>query len=318
MALTIKRSTQRKPQFKGAIASPGNRRVQAFFDAWKTRLGLEGVAIGQRVRDGKRRPEIVLSCFVREKRDVAPQRMVRSSVKWAPRRTIGTDVLEIEDFKFQGAPPVVSPADTVSAFLPSGKSRGSVGVIIRHPVLGVCVTTAAHVVGLRQEGEISFPNPQDRPPIRFSNAPQGTTPATFRGQVLKATLGASSDYALIQPEFPQRCANRFSDVRPLSAPFIPTAIDIGKRFMVLTSTGARAARLRFIHHTVNIGGVVLQDLLLTDLSTDEGDSGTTLVDVHGRILGLLTGFGRVGGVPVSAFTPVFSLLTREGAELLTT
>ena len=217
---------------------------------------------------------------------------------------LATDVIEITG-QLQIEATVLGPADIVNPELPS--SRATVGIALRHPVFGDVITTAGHAIppGL-SEG--------DR--VRIESAGQ-----TFQAVILAVRIDQLTDHALLRPEGIPVLGNFFRDVTPLGPPFVPDPeTDTGTELFVLFSSGVvQAVRCRGLQASLRTApNVVMHNLILTDLVTRGGDSGTCVVDRNWRVWGLLLGAFRSqqAGQGFSVFIPAFRVLSLENARFL--
>lgn len=300
--------------------APRPSQLDKIYDELCALPNVQGCYLGyKRIGTRMTRQLSVVACVDQKptSRDVLRAARIPRSVEWAisSQRTgaLPTDVQVLSGGAFQGRP-VLGAGDEVVAITREGKSTqtvaGTLGVAMRHPEFGPVVTTAAHVVGAREFGVVTFPA-RHEPRVRIVNG-SGVEPLT--GILHRIVFQPTADYALIGPPPGTSAENLYVDREPLGAPYAPDRRDINQRALVLTATTARQTRLRGIAARVTIQGFAFRELLLTDLATDGGDSGACLVDGTSRVMGLLVGVVQIGGVPRSAFAPVATPFTLESAE----
>jgi hypothetical protein len=257
--------------------------------------------IGQKETSGRRTKKSALICLVHKKvpkEYLLQDRRVPTSFKWneaKKARRLQTDV-KVTHAKFVPQAAVAGPGDALA----SNNTRGTVGVAIRHPTLGDCISTAGHFIEMAQS-----PSTVD---LLMGNQ---TVTARARAPRINDTV----DYALVFPPANVPCDNLLNDVRRIGPVFDPTSVDVGKRvFVVDRNNGVRIPTIcRGVHASVNLPEQPLKDCILTDLVTHAGQSGTCLIDEQFRVWGLLR--GRLGA-DFSVFMPVRHLLRDEGATLL--
>ena len=303
-----------KPLAQPVIPRPGQL---AELYAELSRLpNVQGCYVGfKRRQDRTSRQVSVVVCVSekRAKRALGPAHRIPSRLKWqaTSRRTrsIPTDVRVIRDTRFHAA--VLGAGDGVDGFsLPGGTNRpaeGTIGAAMVHPVFGKVVTTAGHVLGFIAPVQKTFA-PGQEPRVRLRNA--GNGPAVI-GLARKVSLGSESDYAIVSPPEGLVVENLYQDQQPLALPHAPGPGGLGKPVFVLARQTVLAARLDGIHGTLQIGNLVLHDLLLTKACTVGGDSGACLVDAESRLLGFVEGVTALDGKLVSVYTSAAWPFIRE-------
>jgi hypothetical protein len=250
--------------------------------------------IGQPCRKGKWRKEVAVVALVAAKQPeelLQHHRRVPKSMSWGRARR--TDVLHVNP-TFVSQAGVLGPGDAVRA----GRKTGTVGIALLHPLLGHCVTTAAHVferAGADAQARVSRDG-------GFREVSARVRPIT-----------RMTDYALLRaPDVP--CGNVFDDRRDIGPAFSPGEDDVAATLFVLLATGRRQQTVcRGIHASITTPSETLEDCILTDMVTLSGDSGACLIDQQDRIWGVLR--GRLG-TTFSVFAPVQYILDKEQATLL--
>jgi hypothetical protein len=222
---------------------------------------------------------------------------VPRSLRWSNTtraKMVRTDVRRVSP-RYAPQSGILGPGDDVVA----RAFHATIGIALRHPVLGPCVTTAAHLF------EAAGPGAQ----VRISR--DGT-----RQNVLATVRPITSfvDYALLRAAPGTPIANIYDDRVRLRGAFSPTDVDVGAAVFVLLSSGSLQRTVcRGIHAAIDTPEQVLEDCILTDMVTLGGDSGACLVDRQFRVWGALRGqLGRT----FSVFAPVQHILDEERATLL--
>jgi hypothetical protein len=196
---------------------------------------------------------------------------------------------------------VLGPGDeAVSVSWPGGISSPTlitIGAAMRHPLYGRVVTTAAHGVGAGSYGSLSFPVGRE-PRIGLRNGGQGQP---REGIVHRICMLPDADYAIIGAPPGVDVANLYQDAQPLGHLYAPQTFDLTKVAFVLAARGIVATRLRGIHGELPVGDLVFQDLILTDVCTLGGDSGSCLVDGVSNLMGFVEGQTTVSGQLLSVF-----------------
>jgi hypothetical protein len=313
--------------------TPSTRRVRAHRHLPRTYVELDqpvqevlkkpnvvGCYVGYKVTERKRTDVLSLVCLVSSKvrrRDLAPDtELIPGHVEWrdarGTRRRVRTDVRHwSRGFTLTNA--VAGPGDEAQ----TEDAAATVGFALIHPTLGPVVTTAGHLVA-STPGSVEIP-PGQSVAIRLANVSGDSSSGEARA--VKVVLTKDADYALLSPtDIP--CGNRYRDLTPVAAPFVPTASDVGRKLVLLAARGAQPATL------VGISGVSLEHpivgemrgLLVAKTDSIDGDSGACLVDVRPggemRVWGLLVGNGVVDGTPCALFMSALVPLALEGALYL--
>jgi hypothetical protein len=270
--------------------------------------------IGKKQRKRKDTGQLSIVCGVREKvpeKDLEPRHVIPKNLELAvtPARSsrVSTDVIPIHgSFSVQST--VLGPSDIA---FPGGVNKSTIGIAVRHPTFGKVITTAGHAI-----------------PQGFGTG--GKMVVASGGSSFIAELAAeprinqSTDHALLRPENQDLVGNFFRDVTPLGPPYIPDPDhDVGKQLFVLPAERDIVPVVcRGLRGSVRVGAnLVMNDLILTDLRTEDGDSGACLVDGNWRAWGLLLGIfetgddqGNIGSF--SVFIPAFRVIFLESAQYL--
>src|SRR3954447_244624 len=152
-----------------------------------------GCFIGREREEGRLTSRLSLVCAVEKKvpRDELhpEQELVPEIIPWTRGKArpgrLATDVQVLSQPFHPANGEVAGPGGGVTG----GGSRATVGIALRHPVLGDVVTTAGHLV-LGGPGEVTFPEGQQIPVQLASSATDGTLHA---GLALKAVRSATAD-----------------------------------------------------------------------------------------------------------------------------
>lgn len=292
----------RQPQRTGAPASQVSRkRLERMHAEIMCLPNTFATFIGHKVTSGRRTKRTALICLVHQKvadRCLLEQRRVPSTFRWKERkrsRVLRTDVM-VAPAKYIPQAAVAGPGDALAA----NGTTATVGVALRHPEHGNCVSTAGHFIEMAMS-----PSTVD---LTLGNQ---TVTARTREPIITATL----DYALLSPPANVSCDNLFNDLRRIGPVFDPTTSDVGTTVFVVDRNNGALIRTvcRGVHAQINLPEQPLDDCILTDLVTHAGQSGTCLVDSEFRVWGLLR--GRLG-TKFSIFMPVRRLLKEESAVLI--
>ena len=297
--------------------------------------GVAGFFVGRKSTGGKWGRRLAIVCCVKNKvpqkklKNLASDACIPPSLTWKRTRTaetaLPTDVVEIRDAYFQQTAPLVGTGDVLAAAGEDAVSgHATIGIALQHPEFGPVVTTAGHAFIRNGEGSLRFD--AGAAGLRIFNAGQGVGANVFNVRPLKAVINAIVDYALLVPTDPGITPrNLFEDTFNLTEPQFARPEDIGKRLFALTRRGRMPTTLLGVAGALEIGGVSMQGLLLTDRVTEGGDSGCALVDNKFRVWGLLVGAATVsiasstGGqrlVLCSLFAPANFVMAMERAELI--
>lgn len=265
------------------------------------RWRLFGAYIGQRKRRGRWTREISLVCLTTDKqpmRQLPKGRRIPRVVTWRERaRTyrLATDVIEATaELTLQSAP-IAGPCDSVHA----SDSRAMIGAVIMHPNFGRCLTTAGHLFsGPRPIGQAAV--------LRTGTKSLGFT-------VRQCVRQGGIDYALMSPDSACDCDNLFQDVIRIGPVFIPEPSGKGRQLFVLNGVSdSQPTVCRGVNATLVLSNGIFDDVILTDAVTDDGESGTALVDGENRVWGFLIG----ANAEFSVFMPAHALLWREQSQLV--
>jgi hypothetical protein len=301
---------------------PSPSALQAAYADLVARPNVQGCYVGQKSRGGRRTAEPALVCVVSEKvarADLHPRReLLPRTVSWPSgtraRGRIQTDVQTLSG-RFVPAASVAGPGDAVvkPGGTPGVSPRATAGLAVMHPTYGPLITTAGHLVlAPPMTGTVVWP-PEARPLVRVSAGPGADVPCL----VLKATCTDIADYALLAPRPPLACQNLYRDTHPVAPPYLPSPADLGAPLLVLSAAGAKRTTFRGIHGFLPAGNAgMMRGLIVTDFATAPGDSGACLIDVKGRVWGLLVGFSILEGRPCSVFIVAELLLALEKAAFL--
>ena len=245
--------------------------------------GVVGYGIGQVVKAGMPSGELCITVFVEKK--LTKSQMARQKVRALPRtmsagkQRVRVDVIPIGTLSrevFVGASigtasPATATAGTVGAFAIDNGTGANVAI------------TAMHVSGLQ-----TFPNGQD--PVRFrvpSRLKSGTTQPF--GELAFGTQ-TNIDAAKITLTNPDDATNVVPGIGAIAG-WRPVTIP-GDNNASVRMFGAMTAQVvsgRIVHPSVALPAFGLQNAILADIDSQEGDSGSALIDSSNHILGFLVG-----------------------------
>lgn len=242
--------------------------------------GVTGAAVGYRSRDDVWQDERVATVFVEEKKPEAdltePERIPESIPDPSTGKDVPTDIVEAGLLELQA-----HPGDEIK----SAVNSGSFGVAAFDPdnPRKPFVITAMHVVSDREEYDIDEESGDVEVEIQCTR--DGTT---LTGVVMKGTtrgidaarINLTGD-ASVENVIPQ--VGRVQGSRPLEMSDVPLAVQI---------YGATTGRL--VDGTLRYVGATypryqISGALLGTIPTNNGDSGSVLVDQHGFALGIHRG-----------------------------
>jgi hypothetical protein len=213
------------------------------------------------------------------------------------------------------------PGDAITGYttpgMPAVREQGTIGLAMQHPEYGRVVTTAGHVFDIQgtTSGTVTYPE-GSRPVVSLWNADGTNTGFRFFGEALKVVLTRSADYAVVLPRPPMSAENLYHDSVVIAAPYLPGPDDLGMDLYVLTAAGSKKTKFVGLSGTIPVGHEIMDGLLLTQFSTEGGDSGCCLVDETGKLWGLLVGYTTLRGTIYSAFMSATVPLNNEKATYL--
>jgi len=276
-------------------------RLRALPNVWGCYLGFKSVS-------GRSTGEPAIVCVVNKK--VAPSRLsgdalVPASHEWSIGRRrkarLATDVIQASPrFRAQaGEPPVAGPGDII---VRANGVTGTVGLAVRRGST-TFVTTAGHVFADAQAGEIAT--------LRNAGGAAVQTPV----RLVETRTTVRADCALLVTSAVAQ--NLYFDRIQITGVHMPNSVeDLGKPLFVAKASGTQAVRCRGLRGVFTLpNGAVIERVILTDFSTQAGDSGCPLVDPEGRIWGLLRGGLFSNTNPVSIFATAIDLLFEMQVEL---
>lgn len=269
--------------------------------------------VGKKQRKGKDTGQLSLVCGVSKKipeKDLEPSHIIPKAVEIPITRVrstrIATDVIPMHG-RFEAQANMLGPSDLV---LPDQFTQATIGIALNHPTFGKVITTAGHAVqGVPTGSPMIVSSGGDSFSVRLAAEPR---------------INQRTDHALLAPENQDIVGNFFRDVTPLGPPFIPDPNqDVGTPLFILPSDrDVITVICRGLHGSVRVGSnLIMNDLILTDLRTVDGDSGACVVDGNWRVWGVLLGRfettddnGNLGNF--SVFIPAFRILLLEGAQFM--
>ena len=261
--------------------------------------GVVGVALGYRLRAGERDlDERCVTVYVRRKRsgaqlDAKHESRLPRRIADARGRRVGVDVVEFGRLLRQ-----VSGGDDVGPGTIA--ERGTLGVIGVDLATGRPVAlTAMHVVGGTTIGEPDASLVVESPSLEF--------PGHRRlGVVLRGSTDGI-DAALIGIEPPALPSGVIAGIGPVAG-WRPV-INPGDTGTAVAMSGAATGHVvygRIVQPHVSLPAYGLNDAILVDIPSANGDSGAALVDHDHLVLGLLVGVSSALGHRV--FTAIGSVI----------
>jgi hypothetical protein len=262
--------------------------IPQIFDQYKALIPwLQGVGIGKKVINGITTNEDSIVFFVGQKLDklqLNTSQVIPSTVYLQTDNTsmnLGTDVVEMPPMSFlQCNDRVERPARGGNCVAPLGAGfHGTLGGIVTNPSGGkhYIVSCAHALAGINQ-----FPTGH---PILQNHA--GSIIANLtRATPFTTTALMNSDSAIAE------VINNADVSRDITNIGVPTGIL--SRILVGTTvqksglaTCRQAGNIRYVGVTQTISGYRFRDCFLTDLIGANGDSGSMILDLNRRIVGLL-------------------------------
>lgn len=298
--------------------SPGGPHLEEIYADLFQLPNVVGCYIGRKRRGRRLTRDLSVVCCVREKvpsRKLSKGQRVPRQVKWPQlsRRTgtLLTDVRVLEE-SGRHTPTLLGPGDVAEL---SGGASSTLGAALSHPEYGKVVTTAGHAF-LASPSTVVYP-PGHEPVVSFENFRAGAASGNISTHLLKAVLTPDADYALLRPLDGTECRNAYQDSAAVGGAFLPRAEDTGQLpLLAMTRLGLVSTMLRGVDATIEVEGLTMRGLMLTDWVTVGGDSGCSLIDDSSRFCGLLHGFGFFEGNKYSLWTSIFWPLVAEHASLL--
>jgi hypothetical protein len=275
--------------------------------------GVVGVAAGFRERSGRRRPEVVITVFVepgvkeRNPARVRPRNRIpeRLTVTYRGRRTsIATDLVATAVGRLQAADPGPFGQGTQTANAASRPNRGTLGWVGRWREHDLTIVTASFHVALRfgrsrTTGDRVKRYELETAPDEFMIHPD--LPDAPFGFVIKGCRNAFCDAVLVQAfdDAPLLEWHRRRGIRePRELEPADTSFERVTAVVVWVHDGpplqgviTRYPAFFKFRYPDFPSGLILGDLIETNVVTRPGDSGALLTDAQGAALGLLVGLG---------------------------
>lgn len=203
---------------------------------------------------------------------------IPSHVRWRDGKQafhLPTDVIQVPPEFEQQAGTVFGPGDATAA----GGKVASVGAVVHHANVGLCLTTAGHLFS----GSGSTNEVQVR---------SGMSQLACR--VIEKRQQGSVDYALLRPTAGGQLDNLFRDQVRIGPAYTPGTDDLRRTVYLMHGDGGLLqARCTGVNGHFNSTQGSYRNLILTDAISDDGHSGGALVDAKNRLWGFLLGrFGN--------------------------
>lgn len=274
------------------VVGPTMRELDDVLRAARERIerypGVVGYGLGRIIKDGRQTNGPCITVFVRRK--LSPSELRRRRIPALPRnvssrgRRARIDVVEIGTVKtkaFIGAStgPVSDPK----------RREGTVGVFATDANDVTVALTAMHVTGRRE-----FPRTGVTPPVFSVPSPRQSNPnATILGTLIRGTR-TGVDAAMIALDDPDEADNSIPDIGEIGG-WRPPALE-GDEGIAARMYGATSDLVRgtIIHPLVHMPGAGLDDAIVVDIATADGDSGAALIDEDNLVLGFLVGVATKG------------------------
>ena len=279
--------------------------VQAKKEKYRKIPGVIGYGVGTVIRDGMPTEELCVTVFVERKLSAKELREKKLPViprtVTVGRKRVRIDVVAIGTIKLQ----TIAGA-SVGTASPSPVTAGTIGAFaIDNTTKQNVAITAMHVSGLTE-----YPNGQQ--PVKFvvpSRMSSGETDAF--GEITFGTT-TGTDAAKIKLDDPAEADNQIPGIGPIAG-WRPITIP-GDNNAAVRMFGAmtnKVSRGVIIHPSVSLPSFGLDNAILVDIPTSNGDSGAALVDANNHVLGFLV--GEASGVDenfatLRVFTPAGDVL----------
>jgi hypothetical protein len=295
--------------FDGPDWAPVTRAIEEHREMLRALPGITGFGPGFRRREGVRGDERCVVVYVRRKREpneLDPAAAVPPLLRTGDGITVPTDVVEFGTLRRQ-----VNVGERVGRASKSG--GGTIGafaidIISKDPL----AITAMHVAGSVSKG------------ARFVCPPDGQAGSATLGGFVRGTL-RPVDAAAITVKPPRTGTNKHPQVGRLRG-WRPVTLDGDKDIPVRMLAGKQGKVVN--GHIVEpraseLDG--LEDVILADIRSVDGDSGSALIDEDGFLLGFLVGRAKPpanvkkkhpGLQTVRVFTPVSLVLDQLGCDII--
>jgi hypothetical protein len=287
--------------------TPLDEALQAHAERLLSTPGVVGFGLGTRRRGGIDVGEPCVTVYVQRKR--TPRSLARGRIEPVPAYLtspggvdVPVDVLQVGLLRRH----VVCGTSVGHSAVGNENDWATIGAVVRDRATGrEVVLTAMHLTGLS-----SFP---PGPSLSFS-APDRSRPGAFPlGQLLQGTMRGvdAAKISVVPPASVQpfiRSIGPINGTRVLSHP--------GDRDTPVQLFGARSGYLRGTIDTPRsyLPEFGLGEVILVAVPTRRGDSGAAVVDMAGRVLGLVV--GELTGQPhLRVVSPIGPILTALNCEL---
>jgi hypothetical protein len=275
------------PDSPHVILSPEYRSIHQALPGKAARLlrisGVIGYGVGRVVRNGMPLDELCVTVFVEQK--VSPAELRKHKLKAIPRSLmINGKKVRIDVVPLGRITPQAVAGESLGTAPPAAASGGTIGAFaVENSTKNTVAITAMHVSGIRE-----FPNGQ--PPIAFCTPSRLHSSTTEPLGSISFGTSLGTDIAKIDLLNPAAASNAIVGIgeiqgwRPLTIP--------GDNGAPVKMRGAVTNEVRhgvIVHPSVALPGFGLDNALLADIETKNGDSGAALLDSQNHLLGFLVG-----------------------------
>jgi len=299
-----------RPGHAPVIHSLSWERAKATLERHRTRLlampGVVGLGVSYRRTKGLRTGDTpCVTVFVKRKLGLGALRAtgrprVPASLVSSGGPRIPTDVVEFGQLSLH-----VNAGDGVGPGTIS--ERGTLGTFaVDLDTSNVVALTAMHVIG--------GPDTTTPDPARVINSPSMPAPSSRRlGSLLRGSVNGvdAAAVSIDPPQSGSMNANGIGSVagwRPLTNPG-----DVGTAVMMYGAETANLVYGRVVEPSISLPDYGLDDAILVDIPSINGDSGAAILDNDRLVLGLLVGESSTLGHRV--FTPIASVLARLRCDI---
>lgn len=257
--------------------------------------GVVGYGLGFRRRRGERLRRPVLTVYVERKlpEELLPSGAALQKSVSAGDRRLEVDVVELGQLRRQ-----VAPGDVVGPLPPYEK--GSLGTFARDSQVGDVVALTAMHITAPGSTDVAFQSP---------------VPGTAIGRLRAGTedgIDAAKVALTPQPASGVTVLPGIGQVKGWRPPTFPGDVGTPVR-MFGASSGLQTGSIET--PATALPGANLDSAILVEIATEDGDSGSALIDPEGLLLGLLVGRGSSELNTLAVFCPASLILPRLGCEI---